>query len=128
LHGDRLFWVALKQVWERWRDHRTIVKPETIIHWHRNRFKKHWNKLLNKNKKPGRKRIKREIRDLIYRMAVENNWGAPRIYSELLMLGKKGNIIWVEIKPVIIDWEDSVATLCFINDITERNQAIPPRK
>jgi len=86
-NGDGLFWVALKQVWERWQDHRTIVKPETIIHWHRNRFKKHWNKLLNKNKKPGRKRIKREIRDLIYRMAVENNWGAPRIYSELLMLG-----------------------------------------
>jgi len=52
---DRLFWVALKQVWERWRDHLIIVKPETVINWQRKRFK--------------------------------NHWGAPRIYSELLMLG-----------------------------------------
>ena len=42
---------------------------------------------IKQKQKPGRKRTNKEIRDLIYRMAGENNWGAPRIYSELLMLG-----------------------------------------
>ncbi len=84
---DRSFWVALKQVWGKWRNHLIIVKPETVIHWQRKRFKKHWTKMSIKNKKPGRKRITKKIRDLIYRMAGENHWGAPRIYSELLMLG-----------------------------------------
>jgi hypothetical protein len=64
-----------------------IVKPETVIDWQRRRFKKYWTKISSKNKKYGRKITKIEIRDLIYQMARENNWGAPRIYSELLMLG-----------------------------------------
>ena len=64
-----------------------IVKPETVIDWQRERFKKYWTKISSQNKRPGRKRIKKEIRDCIYRMAGDNRWGAPRIYSELLMLG-----------------------------------------
>lgn len=84
---DRLFWVALKQVWAKWRDHLVIVKPETVIDWQRKRFRKHWAKISSQNIRPGRKRIKKEIRDIIYQMAEENNRGAPRIYSELLMLG-----------------------------------------
>ncbi|MGA1867322.1 MAG: hypothetical protein ACMUJM_02130 [bacterium] len=64
-----------------------ILKPETLIDWQRRRFKKHWTKISSKNKKSGRKITKKEIRDLIYQMKRENNWGAPRIYSELLMLG-----------------------------------------
>ena len=51
------------------------------------RFKKYWTKISTQNRKPGRKRIQKEIRDLIFKMAGENHWGAPRIYSELLMLG-----------------------------------------
>jgi putative transposase len=84
---DRTFWVALKQAYGKWMNFLIIVKPETVIDWQKRRFKKHWTKLSNKNKKPGRKRTNKEIRDLIYRMAGENNWGAPRIYSELMMLG-----------------------------------------
>ncbi len=84
---DRSFWIALKQTYSNWIDTLIIVKPETVVRWQNRRFKKHWKKISTKNKKPGRKRIKKEIRDLIYRMAGENNWGAPRIYSELLMLG-----------------------------------------
>jgi putative transposase len=86
---DRSFWVALKKVWAKWTDSLIIVKPVTVIDWQRRRFKKHWTKISIKNKKPGRKRTKKEIRDLIYQMAGENHWGAPRIYSELLMLGFK---------------------------------------
>jgi len=84
---DRSFWIILKRVWAKWRDHLVIVKPETVIGWQRKRFKKHWTKISSQNKRPGRKRIKREIRDLIDQMAGENHWGAPRIYSELLTLG-----------------------------------------
>jgi|APSaa5957512622_1039677.scaffolds.fasta_scaffold21646_1 putative transposase len=84
---DRSFWIALKRSWCKWADYLIIVKPETVIAWQKRRFKKHWTKISTQNKKPGRKRIKKEIRDLIYRMAGENRWGAPRIYSELLMLG-----------------------------------------
>ena len=83
---DRLFWIALRQVWAKWIDALIIVKPETVIDWQTRRFRRHWARISSK-KKPGRKRLKKEIRDLIYRMAGENHWGAPRIYSELLMLG-----------------------------------------
>ncbi len=65
---DRLFWIALKQVWEKWRDHLIIVKPETVIDWQRKRFKKHWTKICSQKRKSGRKRITKEIQDLIYRM------------------------------------------------------------
>ncbi len=84
---DRSFWIALTKVWAKWREPLIIVKPETVVDWQKRRFKRHWTKISTKNKKPGRKRTKKEIRDLIYLMAGENNWGAPRIYSELLMLG-----------------------------------------
>ena len=84
---DRSFWIVLKQSFIKWSDYLIIVRPETVIDWQKRRFKKHWTKISTQNKKPGRKRVNKEIRDLIYRMAEENHWGAPRIYSELLMLG-----------------------------------------
>jgi putative transposase len=86
---DCSFWIAVKQSWNKWKDYLVIVKPETIIDWQNRRFRKHWTKISTENKRPGRKRITKEIRDLIYRMTGENHWGAPRIYSELLMLGFK---------------------------------------
>ena len=88
-NSSRSFWIALKQSFIKWKDYLIIVRSETIIDWQNRRFKKYWTKISTKNKKPGRKRIKKEIQDLIFRMAGENHWGAPRIYSELLMLGFK---------------------------------------
>ena len=65
-----------------------IVKPETVIYWQQERFKKYWTEKSAKKNKPGRPSLKLEIRKLIRKMASENlRWGAPRIYSELLMLG-----------------------------------------
>jgi putative transposase len=84
---DHSFWIALILSWRKWFDSLVVVKPETVINWQNQRFKKHWTKISTRNKRPGRKRIKKEIRNLIFRMAGENHWGAPRIYSELLMLG-----------------------------------------
>ena len=64
----------------------TVVKPETIIRWHRRGFRAYWR--WKSRRLGGRPRIDREIGYLIRRMSRENPlWGAPRIHGELLMLG-----------------------------------------
>ncbi len=84
----RSFLVALGQVWSKWTEILVIVKPETVINWQKKRFKNYWAKKSSKSRKPGRPPMKQEIRELVKKMAIENpNWGAPRIYSEILMLG-----------------------------------------
>jgi putative transposase len=84
---DRAFWIALRRVWSRWADILVIVKPETVVGWHRAGFKLYWRWLSRKGKRSGRQPLAREVRDLIRRMASENGWGAPRIHGELLKLG-----------------------------------------
>ncbi len=84
----RSFLVALRQAWSKWAEVLVIVKPKTVINWQKKRFKNYWAKKSSKNRKPGRPPMKQEIRELVEKMAIENpNWGAPRIYSEILMLG-----------------------------------------
>jgi len=84
---DRIFWVLLSRLWPNWRSALAIVQPETVIKWHRQGFKLYW-RWKSRRGKPGRPCIEREIRDLIRRMSRENpTWGAPRILSELLLLG-----------------------------------------
>jgi transposase InsO family protein len=83
--GDRVLWVALRQAWRRWTDVLVLVRPETVVAWHRKLAQRHW-KLISRG--PGRPRIDREVRGLIVRMATENpTWGAPRIHGELRALG-----------------------------------------
>ena len=82
---DRLFWVLLSLIWRPWRKYLVIVKPDTVVHWHRKGFKLFWK---FKSKGQGRPQISREICDLVRRMAVDNpSWGATRIHGELLRLG-----------------------------------------
>ena len=84
---DRIFWVCLSRFWAGWRSCLVIVKPETVVRWHREGFKLYsrWKSRANER---GRPRIAAEIRQLIRRMAQENpTWGAPRIQSELALLG-----------------------------------------
>jgi len=84
---DRFFWVLLSRSWERWRDTLVIVKPETVLRWHRKQFASYWTRLSRKSR-PGRPGKDREIRELIRRMARSNpSWGAPRLHGELLKLG-----------------------------------------
>jgi hypothetical protein len=64
----------------------TVVKPETVIGWHRRGFRAYWR--WKSSRVGGRPKIDREIRDLIRRMSKENPlWEAPRMHGELLMLG-----------------------------------------
>ena len=63
-----------------------VIKPETVIRWHRRGFRAYWR--WKSRHVVGRPKVDREIRDLIRRMSKENPlWGAPRIHGELLMLG-----------------------------------------
>ena len=71
---DRLFWTTLRKLWPRWPDVLVIVKPETVVGWHRAGFRLYWR--WRSRHRPGRPRITQEIRDLIRRMANENpQWG-----------------------------------------------------
>jgi len=84
---DRIFWSWLSQIWPDWKSNLIIVKPETVIKWHRQGFKLYW-RWKSQSHKVGRPNISKEIRDLIRQMSRENpTWGAPRIQSELKLLG-----------------------------------------
>jgi hypothetical protein len=83
---DRFFWTALRHFWSRWIDVLVIVKPETVIGWHRAGFRFYWR--WRSRPHGGRPKIAEEIRVLIRRLAKENqDWGAPKIHGELQKLG-----------------------------------------
>jgi transposase InsO family protein len=84
---DRLFWVVLSRIWKDWRKALVIVKPETVIKWHRQGFKMYW-RWKSRTRNSGHPKLDEEIRDLIRRISDENPlWGVPRIQSELHLLG-----------------------------------------
>ncbi len=68
---DQLFWVFLRRVWSRWAEVLVVVKPETVVRWHRAGFRLYWRFLSGRREK-GRPRITSELRQLIERMAKEN--------------------------------------------------------
>jgi putative transposase len=84
--ADRIFWAWLSLLWNGWRSALVIVKPETVIAWHRRGFRQYWSW---KSRHPqGRPSVSREVIDLIRKMSMANpRWGAPRIHGELLKLG-----------------------------------------
>lgn len=84
---DRIFWAWLARLWNGWRAALLIVKPETVIKWHRQGFRLYWRR-KSRGRRAGRPKIKREVRRLIGRMSRENPlWGVPRIQAELKLLG-----------------------------------------
>jgi transposase InsO family protein len=83
---DRLILVLRSRLFPSVVDAIVIVKPETLLRWHRRGFRGYWR--WKSWRVGGRPRIDRELRALIRRMSRENpTWGAPRIHGELLMLG-----------------------------------------
>jgi transposase InsO family protein len=83
---DRLFWTTLHRIWSRWTDVLVLVKPETVVGWHRQGFRLYWR--WRSRPRGGRPKITDEIRGLIRRLAEENpDWGAPKIHGELQKLG-----------------------------------------
>jgi len=82
---DRTFWVVLFRFWSHWRDTLVIVKPDTVIRWHRKGFRLYWRAISKRG--PGRPPIPEELKVLIRRLADENGWRARKIHGELEKLG-----------------------------------------
>jgi len=84
--ADRWLWVLLSRIWAGWRTALVIVKPETVIAWHRQGFRLWW--AWRSRRRMGRPTVPADVRALIRTMAQANpRWGAPRIHGELLKLG-----------------------------------------
>jgi putative transposase len=84
--ADRMLWAWLSQAWSSWRPALVLVKPDTVLAWHRRGFRLFWK--WKSRDRTGRPAAAPEVRALIRRMAVANPlWGAPRIHGELQKLG-----------------------------------------
>ena len=80
-------WTLLMRLWSGWRCALAMVRPETVIAWHRKGFQLYWT-WKGRWGRPGRPPVSREVRDLIRKMCLANPlWGAPRIHGEILKLG-----------------------------------------
>ena len=88
LHAaDRWLWVWLSRLWSGWRSALVIVKPATVVAWHRQAFRWYWTWKV-RHGRIGRPSISKETRDLIRSISRDNPlWGSPRIHGELLKLG-----------------------------------------
>jgi transposase InsO family protein len=83
---DRWFFIQLYRWFPAILKVLTIIRPETLVRWHRSGFRCYWRRKSRPG--GGRPKIETELRVLIRRMSVENPlWGAPRIHGELLKLG-----------------------------------------
>ena len=83
--ADRVLWVWLSRVWQEWQAGVVIVKPDTVIAWHRRGFRLFWRW---KSRQRGRPTVPADIRALIRSMSQANPlWGAPRLHGEILKLG-----------------------------------------
>ena len=72
---DKLFWVAVRRFWSGWQQSLIAVTPETVVRWHRGGFRLYW-KLISRVRRPiGRRQTSKEVRELIFRMVVENPTG-----------------------------------------------------
>jgi hypothetical protein len=85
-NSDRWFFIQLYRWFPSILNVLTIIRPETLVRWHRAGFRCYWR--WKSCSRGGRPRIDTDLRALIRRMSIENPlWGAPRIHGELLKLG-----------------------------------------
>ena len=85
LQSRPVLWAWLSRTWGDWRTALVIVKPETVVAWHRKGFRLFWT--WKSRGRTGRPALPPDVRTLIRQIARENPlWGAPRIHGELLKL------------------------------------------
>src|SRR5262249_4824648 len=85
-NSDRLFFLQLYRWFPSIVKAMTIIRPETLVRWHRAGFRRYWH--WKSRNLGGRPPIDANLRALIRQMSIENMlWGAPRIHGELLKLG-----------------------------------------
>jgi transposase InsO family protein len=85
-NSDRWFFVQLYRWFPSILQVLIIIRPETLIYWHRSGFRYYWR--WKSRSLGGRPQIEAGLRALIRQMSIENPlWGAPRIHGQLLKLG-----------------------------------------
>ena len=83
---DRFLFTWLFRLWPNLAAAIIIVRPKTLVRWHRQGFRSYWR--WKSRPRGGRPKVPKELRDLIRQMSAQNPlWGAPRIHGELLKLG-----------------------------------------
>src|SRR5467141_3819401 len=76
LTAAKRFWVLARRFWSGWKHALLVVSPETVVRWHRSGFVLFWRGLSKARRMVGRRRISKEVRDLIFRMiGGESNLG-----------------------------------------------------
>jgi putative transposase len=88
-NADRRFWIIASRWFSSWRGSLLIVKPETVLRWHRRGWRAYWSWRSRRQRgRIGRRPIPQELQALIRRMTAENRlWGQKRIQAELARLG-----------------------------------------
>lgn len=82
---ERLLWMVLYRLWPKVARLMTVVKPKTVVRWHREGFKYYWRWKSRSKCGP---EIRLDVRDLAQRMKAENPlWGFRRIHAEITKLG-----------------------------------------
>jgi transposase InsO family protein len=83
---DKVSWMLARLLWRRGSQHLAVVRPETVIRWHRQGWRLFWR--WRSRPRLGRPRLSAEVRGLIAAMARDNPvWGSERIRGELLKVG-----------------------------------------
>jgi hypothetical protein len=83
---DRILWAWLSRTWCGWRSALHIVRPDTVVGWHRRGFRLLWT--WKSRRRTGRPSVPANVRALIRELSTTNSlWGAPRIHGELQKLG-----------------------------------------
>jgi transposase InsO family protein len=84
--ADRVIFVWLYRLFPSLLEAAVVIKPETLVRWHRSGFRLYWR--WKSRRRVGRPAVPADIRDLIRTISRDNPlWGAPRIHGELLKLG-----------------------------------------
>src|SRR5260370_40513178 len=79
--ADRLLWSWLSEVWSDWRSALVIVRPETVIGWHRKGVRLVWTSRVG-HRRPGRPAGPRSVCGLIRKISPSRpHWDAPRIHG-----------------------------------------------
>jgi hypothetical protein len=77
--SDKLVWAILRRRWAGWKQALIVVRPETVVRWHRAGFKLYWKRLSRHRSRPGRRCVGKELHNLIFRPRT-----GPRVHRELM--------------------------------------------